>query len=342
MRNDTKSVKLVAKLLRETSSLAIVGDFLKGRGLHHSVPSWDEVLNKRLLPAIKSKHIVIQDLIELLRNVEEYGRQHVFLYRCSEQDAAILMEQVRVNSIMSECGLVDLIDKPKVLDQPQTPEISDIRWEPKTSEKPNQFIIKIIETRETSELISEDSKGDILTKKWRIKKDRAVNLFKLHADGLLELRITSQSNSRKYKQKVDQAWELVAEFLPNAYFGEISLLKIKDRLWRDRTLLQDTIKFSHVTLKNDAGNTIIAGVGSSASNLHEDKGIIDSVQAFVENDAYCDSHNICFKITGGCDQDKPREIHVLLSGEVNEFAIPAHCSSQEYEYVINQIRFLNN
>jgi hypothetical protein len=70
MRNDTKSVKLIAKLLRQTSSLTIVSEFLKVKGLTHSASSWDDMVDKRLVPAIKAKKILIQDLIELLRNVE--------------------------------------------------------------------------------------------------------------------------------------------------------------------------------------------------------------------------------------------------------------------------------
>jgi hypothetical protein len=251
------------------------------------------------------------------------------------------MGRERVNSIISKCGLADLIDAPKVLDQPQSPEISDIRWEHVSPKKSQQLIIKIIETRETSELLSENSKGDILTKKWRIKKERAVNLFKLHADGLLELRITSQSNSTQYKSKVNHMWKLVADFLPRDYFTEISLLKAKDLLWSERNSLQDKIRFSDATLKNDVGNTIRAATGSPASSLYEDDGINSSMKAFMEHDAYCDSHNIWFKIQNQSDHDKPREIHVLLSGEVNEFAITAHCSSQEYEYVYDQLRNFN-
>jgi hypothetical protein len=341
MGKDTKSVDLIAKLLRQTSSLAIVSEFLKVKGIPHSASSWEEMVTKRLLPAINSKDITTQDLMELLRTVEEYGRQHVFLYRCTEPDATILMGQVRVKSIADKCGLADLIDAPRVLDQPERPEITDIRWEYILPEKPHQFFIKIIETRETVELLSEESSGDIVTKKWRKINERAVNLFKLRDDGLLELRITSQSNSTKYKSKVDHMWRLVIDFLPRESFQEISLHRAKNRLWCDRHLLQDKIRFSDVTLKNDTGNTIKAVTGSPASNLYEDDGINNSMEVFIKHDAYCDSHNIWFKILSESGQDKQREIHVLLSGEINEFAITAHCSSQEYEYVYDQLRNFN-
>jgi hypothetical protein len=298
------------------------------------------MIDNRLIPAIKSKGINTEDLIDLLRNIEEYGHQHIFLYKCPEETATALINTDRITSIMKKSELSPLIDKPKILDQPQTPEITDVRLE-HTNNNSNNFIIKIIETRESSELISESVKKDILTKKWRIKKQRAVNLFKLRADGWLELRIASQKNSTKYKSEINKMWEIVEEFLPKASFTEISLSRAKENLWDKRAILQDKIRYSDTTLKNENGNTIRALTGSHLADLYEDNGINDSMEVFHNNDAYCDSHNIWFKFPSIPDNNS-HEIHVLLSGEMNEFAITAQCSAQEYEYVYDQLRSFNN
>lgn len=84
MKVNKRLVDLIAKLLSETTSLAIVSAFLKERRLAHSAPSWDSMINNRLRPALKSRDISFEDLVELLGSVEEHGRQHVFLYRCSK------------------------------------------------------------------------------------------------------------------------------------------------------------------------------------------------------------------------------------------------------------------
>ena len=36
-----------------------------------------------------------------------------------------------------------------------------------------------------------------------------------------------------------------------------------------------------------------------------------------------------------------KDVHVILKGKLNEFAIPAQCSKQDYEYVLNQLRKYN-
>lgn len=251
------------------------------------------------------------------------------------------MEQSRIVPIMNACRLTDLLDNPKVLDQPSEPEISDIRWEISNTDKSKHFVIKVIQTRESSELLSEVIKGDTLTKKWRIKKERAVNLFKLRDNGLLELRITSQRNTSKYKSDIENMWEMVSDFLPRSHFQEVSLNKAKEVLWSQRGSLQDKVRYSDVTLKNDTGNTIKAVTGSHLSNLYEDDAVNNSMEVFYNHEAYCDSQNIWFRFPNQVNDDKPREIHVLLSGEMNEFAITAQCSSQEYEYVYDQLKNFN-
>ena len=36
-----------------------------------------------------------------------------------------------------------------------------------------------------------------------------------------------------------------------------------------------------------------------------------------------------------------RDVHVLLKGALNEFAVTAKCSKQDYEYVLTQLRKYN-
>jgi hypothetical protein len=114
MRNDNKSIKLLIKLLSETTSLAIVRNFLKDRKLTHTASSWDDMEKKRLIPLLKSKKIHINDLVVLLRDAEEHGHQHVYLYRCTEKDAATIMGHTRINSIANNNGLINmrLLQKP--------------------------------------------------------------------------------------------------------------------------------------------------------------------------------------------------------------------------------------
>jgi len=56
---DLKKTKLIVDILSQTTSLHIISEFLKTKGVSHSAGSWESLLNKRILPAISSHHMVI-------------------------------------------------------------------------------------------------------------------------------------------------------------------------------------------------------------------------------------------------------------------------------------------
>lgn len=353
MGNDTETVELIVKLLRQTTSLPLVAEFLKSKNIPYSASSWDDMLAKRILPAVKGGTVNISELMILLRTLEEHGRHHVFLYRCDLDDIKEFMGENRIRPILVKHGLADLVASPKVLDEPRELTIVDVRWgEVEDLGNPYQFIIKIAETRESQKLIKhtleQTIEGEFITKTWKKFDERAVNLFKLRSDGLLELRIASksgelngQSNKLNYMDEVNRMWDMVDGVLPRKSFSRIFLNTAKERLWKDRKSLTDRIRFARAKLKDEYGFELIAATGSKTSDLYDNRGIDVSIEAFRGHDAYCDSHNIWFKIGCGSSGNNEKEIHVILDGEPNEFVITLHCSLQDYEYVLSQLQQLN-
>jgi hypothetical protein len=72
--------------------------------------------------------------------------------------------------------------------------------------------------------------------------------------------------------------------------------------------------------------------------LFDDSGAAESIDKFRGHGAHCDSSNIWFRPVEGIFT---REIHVLVSGLSNEFAVTANCTRTEYEYVLNELRTCN-
>ena len=129
MTDDTaKETQLIVDLLRQTTSLPVVREYLKAKGLTFSAGSWDDLLTKRISPAIADNQITNDELIELLQSVEECGHQHVFLYTCPKNKAIELMDRARVSGVLKSMGLEDLLISPRVLEQPQEAQITGVRW----------------------------------------------------------------------------------------------------------------------------------------------------------------------------------------------------------------------
>ena len=330
-----KAVNTVLDLIENATNLTVVKDFLKSKGLHHSASGWDEIRNKRILPALEEGKLSFSDLVGLLCDVEEHGSQHVFLFGCSKKRSMELLAPERIKELLTSMGALNLMSNPLILDKPQAPTITDVRLSPDIG-----LVIKVIEKRISREFIGEEElENGVYVRKYQQIVERAVNIAKLHPDGLLEIRISSHRNSSNYKWDVDSLRKRVSDFIPIAEFLPISIGIAKDRLWKDRASLSPEIRFSASTFRNDFGSQIRASAGSLDEDLFEDEGVEESLEKFVEHDAYCDTTNIWFLI------DKTRQdgkkIHVILSGELNEFSITTHCTMSDYEYVLNRIRSLN-
>ena len=286
--DDYAKAQEVFQLLQQVTSIQIVSDFLKKKGLNHSAQSWDKLFNVRLLPYLESREITVDDLVALLRDAEEYGRQHVFLYSCKELKADELMSRNRVESILKKLGIEELLESPRIIDQPSTPTITDIRWE---SERNNKaFVIKIVEQRVYHKLLEETALADdIFIKKYQKVKERAVNLFKLHCDGLLEIRLASHTNSSNYSRDLNNLKKIVEDFVTvDMDFSQYSLARAKEQIWKDRERLQTKIKYTDITFTNDQGTKFRAASGSDDINLSDDEGAISGISGFMKHNGYCD------------------------------------------------------
>jgi hypothetical protein len=332
---DLNRTRSIIELLRQTTSLGVVGEFLKSKSLHHSAGTWDEMQNKRLLPAVEGNQLTNADLIQLLQSAEESGKQHIFLYSCPRAHAADLMDETRVRSVLKSMGISAIWGQPKVLYQPATPTIVDVRLE--GVGRGQMLTIKEIELRTHQRYERTEHDGDFLRKIYKIHKERVVNLARLHATGFLEIRIGSHANSSKYEQDINRFWTHIFKLLPPKEFMEVSLSKAKSNVLVNRKSLGQLIRYSDSTLRNDNGVVLRAATGSDGSDLASDKGAQNSIDAFMAEDGECEGLNFFFRPAAGL----PKEVHVLLFGEVNEFAIPANCTEGDYRYVLDQIRSLN-
>ncbi|MCG8036149.1 MAG: hypothetical protein JAZ19_03855 [Candidatus Thiodiazotropha taylori] len=335
----TTTAKRIVSILKEVTSLNVVSAFLKESGLQHSASSWEVMLERRILPAVKDRTLSIESLVNLLRDSEECGKQHVFLYYCTKPRAAALMDTNRLEKIAKKLGLSDLLLEAKILYQPNEEAFTDIRYD--EGHKDLKYLtVKSVGTHVSKKPLSETIKGNLLTCKYELKKERAVNVIRLSSNGILELRIGSHKSSSNYRKDLTSLWLKINSFFPKEYFSEVYLAPLKDKVWKERDSLKNLIRYTNSTLRNDNGTVLQASSGNIEYDLVDDEGATSSLDEFIEHEAYCDSSNIWFRTQD--DGVPSKNIHVLLSGERNEFAVTSHCIKSDYEYVLSTIRKLNS
>jgi len=342
MKPDTGERELVFKLLQENSTLGQIAQYLKRKGLHHSAGSWDELFDKRVLKALEEKQLTREDLIELIRLAEEYGNQHVFLYRTSQKRGLELMDKARVESSLDRMGLSSLVSRPRILDQPSSPTITDVRLD--SDDGGNSLVAKVVERRAYQRFVDQRTEGEFLLRRYRELKVRAVNLFKLHGDGLLELRIYSHINSSDYRDDVAGMWNRLSFLLSPSEFKQVSIGSAKTNLWKNRGSLGSVLRYSDSMLRNPLGTVLLASTGSEQASLFDDDGASKSLDEFLKYKAYCDASNVWWLKGGGkkaedeFDMLPSKDVHVLLKGALNEFVVTAKSSKQDYEYVLDQLK----
>jgi hypothetical protein len=326
----------VLDLLADATSLEVVSDFLRKKGLRHSAGSWKDMREKRLQVYLDDFSISLDELVQLVSSAEESGDQHVFLFQGNADHAVQMMDRDTAHARLRAAGLEHLINGPDMERTPATPTIVEVRWE--AAEVDLNMVIKVAEVRTKRILERERTINGKYVKIYSDKKVRAVNVAKLHRSGLLELRIQSHDNSNKYDGDLTRFMRIINSFIPSARFTEISLSKAKDTMWAKREELRELIRYTDASVIDEQGNRIQAATGSDQSNL-SDSAAGKSVDFVLKEDAnaYCSDSNIWF-----LKSDKlPNQVHVLLNGASNEFAIPRKCSAADYNYVLSQIRHFN-
>ncbi|GLO54757.1 hypothetical protein PPUJ20066_07930 [Pseudomonas putida] len=336
---DKNRAESIFGLLKEATTQQVVKDFLKGKGVHFS-GNWDDIWALRILPALESNTLCVDDLQSLLRDVEEHGRQHIFLFKCNPADAPKILAEKRIAKIAAEENLSKLLSQPLHIGMPKEPKIVDIRIE--HSPNGNMVLgltIKVVECRESSKLVEDDFDENTgrRTKTWEVTKKRAVSVAHLSHEGLLEIRVASRDNSTKYHEQVSALIRIINKFVPIGSFEPVSLSKSKATLHEKKDQFKGVIRYTSTTATNDMGISMNLSATNMSNNLMQNDGSTGAMREFLAEKGYVTGSNIWFIMP----DDKDRQVHVILNGEVNEFAVPAACTPRDYSYVRGKILSLN-
>lgn len=339
---DAQLAQVIFRLLKQATSQQVVRDFLRAHNIRTSAANWDDLFTRRIQPALEAETLTVKQLRSLLQEVEECGKQHTFLFACAPDVARTLLSRRRIEGLAIERGTQALLTAPLDLELPDSATLVDIRLIGREgADELNGMVVKQVETRQTRVFVRElyDADAGTMTRHYSVTKKRAVNVAYLTAEGMLEMRVASQDNKSQYHDNIASLRAAIAPFVPrDGLFGAVSLSKAKKRLWEDRESLSDEIRYSHSSARNDFGYTMSVSSSAQEDNLSTDGGSTAAMQSFLNGDGHIVGANLYVKIP---NTEPAREVHLLISGDVNEFAVPVSCSAGDYEHVRRKILALN-
>lgn len=338
-QEELQAARVIYGLIRNSTTQAVIKEFLKRRSLAHSAANAEELYERRILPALEAETITVDDLRNLLRASEECGRQHIFLYHCAPDRATQLIEERRVRRVATEEGVDSLLSSPLDLELPANPTLVDIRLEHSGSVV-SALVIKQVETRSIARLLetSMNPGGDRLSKIYHVEKRRAVNIARLSRNGQLEIRIASQDNMTRYTENVIKFFGAIAPFVPRSEFHEVSISHAKAQILNQQDELKGLIRYGNSEAANDFGYKLGVSSITHEGDIFDDAGVKEGLRVFLDQGGMVKSTNLYFIMP---ESEPRREVHVLLSGAHNEFAIPVGCTPEDFDYVCGKIREFN-
>lgn len=232
-----------------------------------------------------------------------------------------------------------MLTSPRILEHPARPTISEVRRE---AAEGGTVCIKFVETRVITTLLGEEERANNrFVRIYERERVRAVNVARLTVGGAVEVRIYAhRGHPSNYLTDVSHLLNRLNGLLDPTKLTPLPLARAKQALWDKRKALAGRIRFSDSVLRSDQGTAMAANTGNPQDTLWDDPSADAGLSVFMkEGEAICERHNLWWLAnTSGLPS---RDIHVVLDGAVNEFAIMQRCSRKDYEYVLVDIQKFN-
>ena len=327
-----KRLDTLLDLLERYGTVRDLSDFLGSRGIEFA-NTWDKMKDS-LRTSFKKGKVSEDTLLTYLRDAEEYGRQHVFLFKRVVQGPPVPTQQ-HIRVWLRDQGAEDVLEKPRVLELPDEPEVVEVRRDP--FDPGTVLVFKIVEARTYDTLVDTTPVVDgRFSRKYEREIERGVNVVRVHPTGLVEVRVYQhKGGSVHYDAELNKILGIVDGVIDRTTLHPYTLAKAKKKLYEARHKLAGVVSFSGINTLDSDGVTHTSAC-TRQTNIFEMEKTEKSVAILTaDDDAYHASLNLYW-----LKQEKKRpqeDVHALLSGQVNEFAITHRCSRGDYEHVLGQI-----
>lgn len=324
-------------LLRKHSTLKAIEKYLSDKSLPSSSPSWPVVF-ERLAGLLSDGRLQRSDLLRLLRDAEEFGKQHIFLHRCSKKYATELINEGVLAANLAKLDLSEILTKPRIVGKSKGLQLVEARIDSPKKGGMRSLVLKAVDVNSYRERESKVIEGDREIETYLWQHDRVVDVLSIREDGLLEIRLESRRNTVKYAELAENVFTKTTGIIERIQFQPVSLAKARLTLIQKRSQMGHIVRFADNQLRDKDGNSISVASGSKQQELYIQGSASDkAMEGFLSvGTPTCDEID-CFWLTRKGSPEPSVELHTLIEGENNEYALTAHCTRKDYEYVLAQI-----
>lgn len=287
--------------------------------------------NDRVARHLEEGSLGDEDLVELIRITEGYGKQHVLFFQMhdAESHEPLTVDLPELGTTIEELGLDPLLQSELIV-TPDGLHLSDIEL------APQGVSFKFVERRERYETVAEEEHGEELIIRRQRVVTRAVNAVDVLPNGDVIARIESHDRKADYPSFAATLWHQLSDIFPNSYLRPCSLRKAVQKLTKNRTeaLKRDT-RLRTAAFKNSAGFSWTGASPSPDEDLYGDKNSDKAVEAINSG---TEAAGLIFLAKEKSLPEK--DVRVLFPpphSVMNEFVVTGSCTKRDFEHVFRYI-----
>ena len=337
---DYKELTEALSLVKDLCTSEQIQDLLRTRKSHESVritaESKDDLVDRNLREAVESRAIEIENVFELIRSSEENGSQHIFYYKPKSKQIAESLTFDSVAQQLWRSNWKQTVEGfPAIRLKPNDYQYSDYRL---LLKKPKDWVLKVYgDTTIQRATGKTEERGGYVYKEFIEEQLRIVLLARWNGYGLLEIRVQRNESRRRVEEWHKKMWEMLKPALLQSQFDIWELTKPINSLITNQAKNQKLYSFRDAKVFTEEGVRASFEMISDQGNLFISNATQDAIEGYLKKDGTCDGLTVTWLKQE--DQKPLKDLRTLLvAKELNEIVVSAHCSSEELDYVTDQLR----
>lgn len=334
------SNEVLFEVLENQATLDAVRAFLRKKQLPHSASSWAKMIETRVAPALSSGAISVDELVGIIREAEEHGKKHVRLFHIPEDRLKDVKGAIQEDVVAAWAktkghpGTGEYV----FAAYPTNPLVAEVRVGDGNDK--DCLVLKIARTehrRKRGEL--KEIGGQEVYVSPRVPF-RAVDVLKVHANGLVEVRLNPRTEPPiSYSGTANSVLSQVEGLIDPTQIGELSLATAKNSFSDQQKKQQvvENFELYETQHKNDRGDRIQSSSQAEQGGILTSDVMTEVIKQFTVGDpeAYCEKVRVSYQF------GKVKKINAILSEDTNEIIFTAGLSREEYDEVLSAILKVN-
>lgn len=303
---------------------------LKGFLRDHSLPTsgTKNDLLGRLEEGLRRGDFQLRELVELLNEIESWGKQHIFLFSAPGTLSKEWRDGKKLESALSKSGRQSLLEKSLPLVLPDAPTLSSVEF------KENVLRLLWVEKRVWQERLpdedrEDDEYEDVFYKAYKACTERGVTVFEwdlVTSEAMLKIR--QLSRGANYTEKYEEYKELMSGLIDLGAFDPLPLSKAIKALEHS-----DEVRSRQLNWATESGGTASFKSSRADVGYKNDNQLLDARNAMGEN-----IEGVLGNFYWLSERDLTREIHTTLHGDESRVGIGRQDSEMDIRYVLSRVR----